>query len=190
MSRSTPASSRRCACWPGTWRAASGPPARSAGCTWFFWAYARSYNRLAAGFSRWQEYRADRVACEVVGAEAFVEALRKVCTEGGHFEQLIADNVTRLLRTDQAFVNLYLAFRQHRDAGPSHLSERLRRQLLAERPSPFASHPTFPERAAAATDPAVEVPRDERPARALLDRADAVEEELTDSVTHRLAGGG
>jgi Zn-dependent protease with chaperone function len=154
---------------------------------WFFWCYSRSYNLLAAGFSRQQEYLADRLACALVGSDVFAEALRKVCTEGGHFERVIEENVARLLRTDQAFINMYLAFRKHREAGPSPEGERLRRQLEGQAPSPFASHPTFRERVEAAGQLPIASEQDERSALALFERPEEVERGLTDYLTEAVA---
>ncbi len=154
---------------------------------WFFWAYSRSYNLLGAGFSRWQEYRADRVACAAEGSDVFVEALRKVCTEGGHFEHIIEENVNRLLRNDQAFINMYLAFRRHREAGVSLTRERLERFLTEQRPSLYASHPTFGERAEAARSLPAAAHKDDLSALALFERPEEIERELTDYFTRAVA---
>ncbi|HKB40554.1 MAG TPA: M48 family metalloprotease, partial [Gemmataceae bacterium] len=93
---------------------------------WFFWLYGRSYALLSAGFSRSREYLADRMACSLYGADVFARALRKVCTDGTHFEMTVYDNIVRLLKEDKAYVNMYLAFRRHRDEA---MTEQERRKL-------------------------------------------------------------
>jgi Zn-dependent protease with chaperone function len=156
---------------------------------WFFWAYGRSYGLLAAGFSRQREYLADRMACALAGSDVFAEALAKVCTEGAHFERVIEGNVARLLRTDQAFINMYLAFRRHVEAGPTAAGERRRRELLRQEPSSFASHPTFGERLDAARRLPAAAEKDGRPALSLFERPEEVEGELTDYLTQLVATG-
>jgi Zn-dependent protease with chaperone function len=151
---------------------------------WFFWLYSKSYSLLSAGFSRSREYLADRMACSIYGSDVFCTALRKVCTEGAYFEMTIYQNIVRLLRQKKAYVNMYLAFRQHRDEGLSDSERRkLHKKLLADEPSMLASHPTFEERmeAARALPAAVKV----EPARALdlFDQPEEVEKEMTDFLT-------
>jgi Zn-dependent protease with chaperone function len=157
---------------------------------WFFWLYSKSYSLLSAGFSRSREFLADRMACSLYGSDVFTEALRKVCIDGTHFERVVYKNVARLIGQKQAFVNMYLAFRKHRDATLTP-DERARRdkELLDDRPSLFASHPTFPERAAAAAAlPKARKP-DATPAVGLFENAEAVEQELTDYVTEVMQHG-
>src|SRR5262249_32936760 len=145
---------------------------------------SRSYDLLSAGFSRSREYLADRMACALVGSEVFVEGLRKVCTEGGHFERVIENNILRLLKDNKAFINMYLAFRQHREkvagaAGP--------RVLLEEEPSLFASHPTFRQRREAAARLPAAPAREDAAALSLFDHPEEVERELTDFLTRAIA---
>src|SRR5262249_31710964 len=113
---------------------------------WFFWLYSKSYSLLSAGFSRSREFLADRMACSLYGADGSAGALRKVCTDGTHFELTVYDNIVRLLKQRKAYVNMYLAFRKHRDENLTDEERRkLHRELLDDRPSVFASHPTFRE---------------------------------------------
>src|SRR5207249_4864613 len=118
---------------------------------WFFWLYSKSYNLLSAGFSRSREFLADRMACVLYGTDVFTIALRKVCTAGMHFQTIIHKNIVSLLQQNQAFVNMYLAFRKLRDEVLTNEErKRLDQQFLAEKNSLFASHPTFRERLTAA----------------------------------------
>jgi Zn-dependent protease with chaperone function len=141
---------------------------------WFFWAYSQSYGLLSAGFSRWNEYLADRMACALSGPDVFVTALRK--------------NIRRLLRENKAFINMYLAFRRHREAAPGDDRLRLERQLLEQPPSAFASHPTFRERAEAASRLPAVAEKDDRSSLSLFERPEEVEAELTDYLTRRFGG--
>jgi Zn-dependent protease with chaperone function len=151
---------------------------------WFFWLYSKSYSLLSAGFSRSREYLADRMACTLYGSEVFTNALRKVCTDGAHFEMTIYQNIARLLKQKKAFVNMYLAFRKHREEGLSESERRkLHKKLLADEPSMFASHPTFQEwMEAAKCLPAGDRTEDTR-ALALFEKPEDVEKEMTDFLT-------
>ena len=101
---------------------------------WFFWLYGKSFALLAAGFSRSREFLADRLACTLYGSDVFIAALRKVCTDGTHFERVIYKNIARLLRQNQAFINMYLAFRKFREEVlPEEERRRLHEQWLDDR---------------------------------------------------------
>jgi Zn-dependent protease with chaperone function len=155
---------------------------------WFFWLYSRSYSLLSSGFSRSREFLADRMACTLYGAEVFARALRKVCTDGSHFEGTVYHNIVRLLKHKKAYVNMYLAFRQHRDENLSEEDRRkLHRKLLDERPSLFASHPTFQERMEAAR----QLPRaqtiEDASSLELFEDPQKIEQELTDFLTEVVA---
>jgi Zn-dependent protease with chaperone function len=151
---------------------------------WFFWLYSKSYSLLSAGFSRSREYLADRMACTLYGSDVFTEALRKVCTEGAYFEMTIYQNIARLLRQKKAFVNMYLAFRKHRDEGLSESERRkLHRKLLADEPSMFASHPTFQERLTAAGCLPRAATVESTRALELFEKPEEVEKEMTDFLT-------
>lgn len=154
----------------------------------FFWCFGRSYDLLAAGFSRSREFLADRMACVLFGSDVFVSGLRKVCTDGSHFERVIYDNIARLLRRNQAFVNMYLAFRRHRDENLTAEQRSGRdRDLLAGEPSLFASHPTFGERVRACRRLPPALFTDDASALSLFDDIERIECELTDFLTHALA---
>jgi Zn-dependent protease with chaperone function len=155
---------------------------------WFFWLYSKSYGLLAAGFSRSREFLADRMACTLYGADVFARGLRKVCTDGTHFEMTIYHHIVRLLKQKKAYVNMYLAFRRIREEELTEDERRqLHRKLLDDRPSVFASHPTFQERLVAAR----QLPRarqtDDTAALQLFDDPEGVERELTDYLTDVVA---
>jgi Zn-dependent protease with chaperone function len=155
---------------------------------WFFWTYSKSYSLLSGGFSRSREFLADRMACTLYGADVFARALRKVCTDGTHFECTVYDNIVRLLKAKKQYVNMYLAFRKHRDENLTEQERRdLHRKLLDDKPSVFASHPTFKERMEAAR----QLPRAKKSEDAasleLFDNSEAVEREMTDFLTDIVA---
>jgi Zn-dependent protease with chaperone function len=151
---------------------------------WFFWLYSKSYSLLSAGFSRSREYLADRMACTLYGSDVFSAALRKVCTDGTHFEMTIYDNIVRLLRQKKAYVNMYVAFRKHRDEGISESERRkLHRKLLDEQPSLLASHPTFSERMEAAGALPCTARVEQTSACDLFEQPEEVEKEMTDFLT-------
>lgn len=155
---------------------------------WFFWLYSRSFGLLASGFSRSREFLADRMACQLYGSDVFTEALRKVCTDGADFEAVIYDNILSLLRKNQAFVNMYLAFRTYRN---EHLTEKARKRLhdkLLTRPSSlYASHPTFHERLEAAQIFPIAQTKNNTAVLNHFKEPEAIERELTDYLTEALA---
>jgi Zn-dependent protease with chaperone function len=152
---------------------------------WFFYLYSKSYGMLSAGFSRSREYLADRMACTLYGADVFMRGLRKVITDGSHFEGTVYANIVRLLRQKKAYVNMYLAFRKYRDEGMTEDErKKLHKKLLKDEPSMYASHPTYQERLEAAK-PLPRAPKtEETPSLQLFEEPDKVEQELTDFLTH------
>jgi Zn-dependent protease with chaperone function len=151
---------------------------------WFFVLYYRAYSLLAAGFSRSREFLADRMAACLYGKDAFIGGLTKVATNGNLFESTAYGNIHSLLAEGKAFKNIYDAFASYRDEQLSDEDrEKLFREMLNEKGSMFASHPTVRERfAAIASFPASSRP-DETPAIQLFDNAGALEEELTEFLT-------
>jgi Zn-dependent protease with chaperone function len=155
---------------------------------WFFWLYSKSYSMLSAGFSRSREFLADRMACAQYGSNVFTTGLRKVCTDGSYFEMTIYQNIARLLKQKKAFVNMYVAFRKHRDEGLTESERRkLHKKLLADEPSMFASHPTFQERSDASKPLPPAVKTENAPALSLFEKAEEVEKEMTDFLTEAVA---
>jgi Zn-dependent protease with chaperone function len=155
---------------------------------WFFWLYSRSYSLLSSGFSRSREFLADRMACTLYGADVFARALRKVCTDGTHFELTVYENIVRLLKEKKAFVNMYLAFRKHRDENLTDEERRkLHKELLDDKPSVFASHPTFRERMEAARQLPRATQSEDTSSLQLFNNPEAMERELTDFLTELLA---
>jgi Zn-dependent protease with chaperone function len=151
---------------------------------WFFWLYSKSYSLLGAGFSRSHEFLADRMACTLYGSDVFARALRKVCTDGVHFEMVVYENIARLLRNKKAYVNMYLAFRKHREEKMTDEERRrLHRDLLDDKPSVFRSHPTFKERMEAARQLPMARASSDTPAIGMFDDPEQIERELTDFLT-------
>jgi Zn-dependent protease with chaperone function len=151
---------------------------------WFFYLYSKSYGMLSAGFSRSREYLADRMACSLYGSDVFVSGLRKVITDGSHFEGTVYGNIVRLLKDKKAFVNMYKAFRQYRDEGMTEAErKKLHKKLLKDEPSMYASHPTFQERMDAAKHLPQAKKTEGTPSLQLFEEPEKVEQELTDFLT-------
>ncbi len=152
---------------------------------WFFWLYSKSYSMLSAGFSRSREFLADRMACSLYGADVFARGLRKVITDGSHFEGTVYSNIVRLLRQKKAYVNMYLAFRKFRDEGMTEDERRkLHKKLLKDEPSMFASHPTFQERMEAAKPLPRAAKTEDASSLLLFEQPEKMEQELTDFLTN------
>jgi len=151
---------------------------------WFLVLYYRAYSLLSAGFSRSREYLADRMSCSLYGSQVFTKALTKVCTEGPLFDTTMYDSVAGMLSEGKAFKNLYEAFAEFREGDSSgENQEKIRAALEAERPSFFASHPTYQERLAAAATFPPGREGDATPAIQLFDNPATLEEELTEYLT-------
>jgi Zn-dependent protease with chaperone function len=151
---------------------------------WFLFLYYKSYTLLSAGFSRSREFLADRMAASLYGADVFASALTKVSTDGTLFEMTIYSNIARLLEQNQAFVNMYAAFRTYRDEQLSAQErEELHQKLLAEEESMFASHPTYRERIEAVAPLPRAQQSDTVCALQLFENPDAIEQELTEYLT-------
>jgi hypothetical protein len=92
--------------------------------------------------------------------------------------------VAGLLSEGKAYKNLYEAFTEFRQGDSSgENQEKIRAALEAERPSFFASHPTYHERLAAAATFGPGRELDTTPAIQLFDNPAALEEELTEYLT-------
>ncbi len=151
---------------------------------WFFFLYSKSYSMLSAGFSRSREYLADRMACSVYGSDVFTRGLIKVCTDGSLFEQTVYGNIVKLLKQKKAFVNMYKAFREFREKAYTDEERRkLYKKLLNDKPSLFASHPTFGERLAAAKTLPTAKKNDQTSSLQLFDKPEEKEKEMTDWLT-------
>lgn len=151
---------------------------------WFFYLYSKSYGMLSAGFSRSREYLADRMACTLYGADVFLRALRKVITDGSHFEMIIYRKIVELLRKKKAYVNMYLAFRKVRDEEMSEEDrKKLHKKLLKDEPSLYRSHPTYQERLEAAKPLPRAAKTEDAPSLQLFENPEKVEQELTDFLT-------
>jgi len=150
---------------------------------WFFFLYSLSYNLLSSGFSRSREFLADRMACSLYGANVFTSALTKVVTDGSLFELTIYENIFAKLKK-KAYINIYEEFRKFREqALTKEEREKLYRKLLDEKPSVFASHPTFAERVKAAEPLPKAKKLDTTSAMALFEKPVEIEKEMTDFLT-------
>jgi Zn-dependent protease with chaperone function len=155
---------------------------------WFLFLYHKAYNLLSAGFSRSREFLADRMAAGLYGSDVFAAALKKACTEGALFEMTAYQNVARLLAENKAFTNVYEAFRAYRDEQiKADEREKMYDDLLAEKESLFASHPTFRERVEAVAPLPRAAKPDDTPAVQLFDNVEALEKELTEFLTSYVA---
>ncbi|MBI3863457.1 MAG: M48 family metalloprotease, partial [Planctomycetia bacterium] len=151
---------------------------------WFLVLYYRAYSLLSAGFSRSREYLADRMACSLYGSKVFTSALTKVCTDGPLFDATMYNSIAGMLSEGRAFKNLYEAFAEFRQVDSSSEDRaKISKSLEEERPSFFASHPTYQERIAAARAFPPGRDNDANPAIQLFDDPAALEEQLTEYVT-------
>lgn len=155
---------------------------------WFLFLYYKCYSLLSAGYSRSREFLADRLACSLYGSDVFSQGLIKVTTDGTLFEKTMYDNIANLLTEQKAFVNMYESFQEFRDKQLSlEEREKLYRELLEEKGSLFASHPTIGERLRAAEGwPKARNPNT-APALSLFDSAEEIEKELTVFLTDYMA---
>jgi Zn-dependent protease with chaperone function len=155
---------------------------------WFFWCYSKSYSILSSGFSRSREFLADRMACTLYGSDVFMNGLRKVITDGGHFERTMYRKIFELMRKKKAFVNMYVVFRKDRDEKMTEDERRKEhKKLLKDDPSMFASHPTFQERLDAAKVLPPARTAENAPSLQLFEKPDKMEQELTGFVNDIVA---
>lgn len=151
---------------------------------WFLYFYYKSYSLLSAGYSRSREFLADRMAVSLYGSDVFASALTKVCTDGQLFESTIYQNIEKLLEQDKAFVNMYESFRTYLN---QELTEQQRKEMyeemLKEKASLFASHPTIGERIEAAQALPASTTKDTVSALQLFEQPEEIEKELTDFLT-------
>jgi Zn-dependent protease with chaperone function len=155
---------------------------------WFLFLYYKCYSLLSAGFSRSREFLADRMASSLYGSDVFGAALTKVSTDGMLFEKTVYDRIAGHLDRRENSANMYEEFHQYRD---HRLSKEEREEhyqnVLAEKGSLFAQHPTIAERLQAVA----ELPRAQKtnatPALELFDDAEETEKELTQFLTDYIA---
>lgn len=151
---------------------------------WFFVLYYRAYSLLAAGFSRSQEYLADRVAASLYGKDVFLSGLTKVATNGTLFEATAYDNIRQLMTEGKAFTNLYDAFASYRDEQlTDEQRHKMYEEFISQQGSMFASHPTVRERMAAVATFAGAMRVEDAPALSLFDQPEELEKELTEFLT-------
>lgn len=151
---------------------------------WFLVLYYKAYEMMAAGFSRSREFLADRMAVSLYGRDVFQSALTSVATQGTVAERSVIEKVVAGLNQNELCENAYDLYRQHAtDEEISTRRSKLHEELLSEKGTVFASHPTMTERfeAVQAFQPAAR--RDTTPARDLLSDPNTLEQELTGYVT-------
>ena len=151
---------------------------------WFMYLYYKAYSMMAAGFSRSREFLADRMAAVLYGSDVFKKALTKVATHGSYFEMGMYNNVAHLLESNQMFENVYDAHREHEKENPENPDrDKMFLEILSDKGSLFASHPTIAERFAAVEAYPQAETEDETSALRLLSDPPAREKELTEFVT-------
>lgn len=151
---------------------------------WFLVLYYKAYQMMAAGFSRSREFLADRMAVSLYGRDVFQSALTSVATQGTVAEGRVIEKVIHGLNQNQFCVNAYDLYRQ--GAGDEETTARrskLHEELLVEKGTVFASHPTLTERFQAVASFRTAARRDTTPARELLASPEEIEQELTRFVT-------
>jgi hypothetical protein len=124
------------------------------------------------------------MAVSLYGRDVFQSALTSVATQGTVAEGSVIEKVIHALNHNQFCVNAYDLYRQ--GAGNEETSARrskLHEELLVEKGTVFASHPTLTERFQAVASFRTAARRDTTPARELLASPEEIEQELTRFVT-------
>jgi Zn-dependent protease with chaperone function len=144
----------------------------------FLW-YGKAFLRITSTISRRQEFAADALAARHAGRDVQIATLRRIHAYGPAFDAYWAHEVTPVLEAGRRppVVAGFARF-----IGSSSVEEAAAKQLeqdLAERSSdPYDSHPTLPERIAAAEGFPPGEPDDSPPAISLLRDPEAVEDAL------------
>jgi hypothetical protein len=150
---------------------------------WFLHFYYRAFTLLAAGFSRSNEFGADRLAAELYGKNAFARGLTKVCTDGLLFDATLIETIATTVGNQREVVNVYRSFEELLGAGAyRERRDALFEKLSSEAKSLFDSHPTFAERMLAVQDlPDLPLSQEDR-AMDLVGDAEKVEKDMTDLI--------
>ncbi|MCA9039636.1 MAG: M48 family metalloprotease [Planctomycetaceae bacterium] len=115
---------------------------------WFLFLYFKTFSLMTAGYSRSQEYLADRMAIAIYGSNTFKKALIKVATEATVMEECL------MQREFDAIAEMNFkktnAYEENRHFMATHLDGRrvkkLYKRIVNEPGSIFSSHPTIRER--------------------------------------------
>jgi len=150
---------------------------------WFMLWYYRAYSLMAAGFSRSREFLADRMAASLYGRDVFAHGLMTVATEASLFEAGLHENVLRSLQTEHPIANLYQASSPPIADAQQPDIDQIHREILNQRGSAYASHPTIAERLEAVSVFPDASHRDDTPACQLLANQQQSEEEATQFLT-------
>ena len=147
---------------------------------WFMLWYYKAYTLMAAGFFRSREFLADRMAASLYGRETFREGLLTVASEAIALERVLHEGVLASLQAGQPTSNLYRGspFPVLNEPPPPTPAE-LRAQVLEEKGSAFASHPTVAERLEAVADFPNAPTQDATPALDALTGITELEEQLS-----------
>lgn len=143
---------------------------------WFFDRFAFYFNAYSLVLARRQEYEADRLAAECVGARAAADALVSSEVHGAMLAESFWPSLTRRVATDpqppaSLLGEMRLAFRSTLDTPQA---SRWVRRALRARTHSGDSHPSLPDRLAALGEEArVAPPEGESAAEALLGYAAA-----------------
>ncbi|QDU78516.1 M48 family peptidase [Polystyrenella longa] len=144
---------------------------------WFLILYFKAFELMTAGYSRSQEYLADRMAIAVYGSNTFKKALVKVATEAIVMEEcLMSREFDAVAEMDFKKTNAYEENRHFMSKVlDKQKTKKLYRQLVSERGSIFSTHPTVRERVDAIKGVNDVVDRKRNPAVALLRNVKATE---------------
>ncbi|MEZ6046008.1 MAG: M48 family metallopeptidase [Planctomycetaceae bacterium] len=115
---------------------------------WFLFLYFTSFRIMSSGYSRSQEYLADRLSIAIYGSNTFKKALVKVATEATVMEQcLLQREFDAVAEMNFKKNNAYEENRQFLAKHfPREKSKKLYRRIVEETPSIFSSHPTIRQR--------------------------------------------
>lgn len=116
---------------------------------WVLRAFIALYPRLAARFSRLQEYRADQQAVVCYGRELYARALTTTHLEGSFFDHCAMNGAFRIAQRDGALPNVYhfvaASRREYDHDNPAGAAAALS-TLLAASSRRLDSHPSLCER--------------------------------------------
>lgn len=168
--------------------------AESGAATWYnpVWLFLngfyRVFLRISQGASRLQEVLADRFAVLTFGSRAFEEGLRHVIERSVRFEAGASRALAEMARR-RAQVSLYEA---REGTAPDPEVDRVIREVLNRRPSPYDSHPSPTERTrwarALGARGNVAGPEDDGEAWSLFADRHAIETRMNESVRLALLG--
>jgi heat shock protein HtpX len=138
-----------------------------------FRIYGHFYLRVTRALGRTQELEADRASIEVAGRQAHIDALRRLARGHLLFGAFVRSELAPVVAKGLCPRELYAGFETFADRA---VMEKVDAAIDEETPHPYDTHPVLADRIAFAnTVPDPGVPRDERPAVAMVRGPDDLE---------------